>query len=79
MIGSGFLLTEKQRKILALVAEGWNDERIARFLNISPYTVRNTMVVIKHKLASRNRTHSVMIALRRQEIFIDGIGGESRQ
>ena len=67
---SGFLLTEKQRKMLELVAEGWDNAHIARFLNISPHTVHNTMVIIKHKLASRNRTHSGVIAIRRGELFV---------
>ena len=68
---NGFLLTEKERKLLELVAEGWTDKRIAHFRNLSQHTIHNAMVIINRKLAARNRTHAVVIAMRRGEIFVD--------
>ena len=67
---NGFLLTERERKLLELVAEGWTDKRIASYKNISHQTVRNSMRIIKEKLGTRNRIHSVITAIRRREIFV---------
>ena len=67
---NGFLLTEKERRILELVAEGWTDRRIAQHKSLSHHTIHNDMVIINHKLTARNRTHAVVIAMRRGEIFV---------
>ena len=70
MQNNGYILTERQRRILLLVAEGWTNDKIGFFLNVKPHTVSNHMVNISHKLATANRTHSVVVALRRLEIML---------
>jgi DNA-binding NarL/FixJ family response regulator len=49
-------LTRKERQIAILVAQGMTNKEIARQLGSSPFTVRNQVKVIIHKLELRNRT-----------------------
>lgn len=70
MSKNGYILTERQRRILLLVAEGWSNKKIGYFLCISPHSVSNHMDNISHKLTTTNRTHSVVVALRRLEIML---------
>ena len=70
MSRDGYLLSEKQRRVLLLVAEGWSNEKIGFLLNITSHTVSNHMMNISHKLGTTNRTHSVVMALRRTEIML---------
>jgi DNA-binding CsgD family transcriptional regulator len=48
------MLTERQRQIAELVAEGLREAEIAARLGISRYTVRNHKQVIYAKLGVRN-------------------------
>ena len=53
---ASFGLTEKERELIGLVAEGLSNREIAAQLYLSEGTVRNSISVILDKLALRDRT-----------------------
>jgi DNA-binding NarL/FixJ family response regulator len=55
-------LTEREREVLALVAEGLSNEEIARRLFLSPLTTKTHVSRIMTKLAARDRAQLVVIA-----------------
>ncbi len=57
-------LTLREREVLALVAEGLPNKRIAARLGIGPETVKSHVAAICGKLGAANRTEAVRIALR---------------
>ena len=59
------LLTERERQVLELVAEGASNVRIAQRLYLAEGTVKNHLSVIMDKLEASNRTQAVAIARRR--------------
>lgn len=54
-------LSERERQVLRLIAEGHTDAEIAHALMISVYTVQNHVKSILRKLEARNRTHATTI------------------
>ena len=58
-------LSEQERRILTLFAEGKNSTAIARKLKISPQTLRNHLHHINRKLRTHNRLEAVTHAQRR--------------
>lgn len=54
-------LSERERQVLRLIAEGHTDAEIAHTLTISVYTVQNHVKSILRKLEARNRTHATTI------------------
>jgi DNA-binding NarL/FixJ family response regulator len=58
-------LTERETEILKCVAAGKSNKLIAAELNISEGTVKTHMKSILPKLSASDRTHAVMIALKR--------------
>ena len=58
-------LTEQERRILKLFADGSNPSSIARALSISPQTLRNHLHHINRKLRTHNRLEAVTHAQRR--------------
>jgi DNA-binding NarL/FixJ family response regulator len=58
-------LTEREIEVLRCVAAGKSNKRIAAELDISEETVKTHMKNILPKLYASDRTHAVMIALRR--------------
>jgi PAS domain S-box-containing protein len=58
-------LSEQERRILTLFAEGSNPTAIARKLNISAQTLRNHLHHINRKLRTHNRLEAVTHAQRR--------------
>jgi PAS domain S-box-containing protein len=58
-------LTEQERRILTLFAEGRDSTTIARRLRISPQTLRNHLHHINRKLRTHNRLEAVTHAQRR--------------
>lgn len=58
-------LSERERRILTLFAEGNNSATIARKLSISPQTLRNHLHHINRKLRTHNRLEAVTHAQRR--------------
>ncbi len=58
-------ISEQERRILSLFAEGRNPAAIARKLEISPQTLRNHLHHINQKLRTHNRLEAVTHAIRR--------------
>lgn len=54
-------LTDRERQVLGLVADGHTDAEIAGLLTLSPYTVQNHVKSILRKLNARNRTQASTI------------------
>ena len=62
--GSGQLLTEREREVIQLLADGATTEKAAQELFLSPATVRSYTEKAMQKLEARSRTHAVAQALR---------------
>jgi len=58
-------LTQREVDVLRCVADGNSNRRIADRLSVSEDTIKTRMKNIMSKLAAEDRTHAVMIALRR--------------
>lgn len=56
-------MTEREREVLRLMAEGRDNDRIARELGLSEKTVRNYVSIIYDVLGVQNRTEAVLWAL----------------
>jgi DNA-binding NarL/FixJ family response regulator len=67
--GSRGKLTQRQRQILQLLADGESTTVAARELDLSEETVKTHIKTALARLGARNRTHAVAIALR--ECLID--------
>ena len=61
-------LTDREREILILVAEGSTNQQIAEMLHVSPKTVDGHRTSLMSKLDLHDRTEVVKYALRRQLI-----------
>ena len=59
------LLTEREIDVLQLVAAGRSNKAVADELSISEETVKSHMKSILGKLSANDRTHAVMIAMKR--------------
>jgi pimeloyl-ACP methyl ester carboxylesterase/DNA-binding CsgD family transcriptional regulator len=57
-------LTEREREVLELVAQGLGNDDIAQHLAISPKTVRNHITHIFEKLATKTRSQTIVLARR---------------
>ena len=57
-------VTEREREVLALVAEGYSNRQIGVELGISERTVKNHMTCTMTKLRASDRTHAVVTAVR---------------
>src|SRR5258707_1206069 len=62
--GSRGVITQRQREILQLLADGESTTAAARKLGLSEETVKTHMKNALARLGARNRTHAVAIALR---------------
>lgn len=62
------VLSNREREVLALLAEGMTGEEIARRLFLSPETVRTHLRNTMEKLEAQTRAHAIAIALRLSEI-----------
>jgi DNA-binding CsgD family transcriptional regulator len=56
-------LSDREREVLRLVANGLSDGQIAEALVLSPHTVRSHVKTAMRKLGARTRAHAVAIAL----------------
>ena len=61
-------MSDRERQVLALVADGLANEEIADQLMISPETVRTHVRNAMRKLGAHTRAHAVVEALRNEEI-----------
>lgn len=57
-------LTEREREVLSLLANGWPNSRIARHLQLTPKTVANNVSNILAKLHAPDRTAAILRARR---------------
>jgi two-component system, NarL family, response regulator NreC len=62
------LLTEREREILHLLAEGKSNKEVAALLNVSPYTVDTHRTHIMQKLNLHNTAELVLYAVRKKII-----------
>lgn len=62
---SGEQLTEREREILQLLAEGYDNRTIAGKLHLSEKTVGNRLSEIFQKLGVTNRTQAALVAVQR--------------
>ena len=60
----GISVSDREREILLLVAEGATNQEIAAALHLSPNTVRNHLARIYGRLGARSRLEAVAIAAR---------------
>jgi len=58
-------LTPRETQTLKYVAEGYSNKQIARALYVSEQTIKNHVSAVQHKLGANNRTHAVVLALRK--------------
>jgi two-component system response regulator NreC len=60
------LLTEREREILQLIAEGKSNKEVAGVLNVSPYTVETHRTHLMQKLNLHNTAEIVLYAVRKK-------------
>ena len=65
-------LTDREREVLSLLAEGLDPEEIAARLHISPKTERNHVARILSKLGAHSRLQAVLFAARHGAVEIGG-------
>ena len=63
-IGTDIQLTEREAMILNLLAEGYNNKKIAEFLQLSEHTVRDYVSSLMTKFKAKNRTQAVVYGFR---------------
>jgi len=66
-------LTERQREILVLVAQGQTNKEIAQRLWLGENTVKTHQARIKAELGARDCAHAVIIALKHRLIRLSEI------
>lgn len=62
------LLTEREKEVLQLLAEGKSNKEAASFLNVSPYTVETHRTHLMQKLNLHNTAEIVLYAVRKKII-----------
>ena len=71
-------LSPREKDILALVAEGYSNKRIAWELGIAERTVKHYLTLAMGKLQATDRTHAVVTAARLGWIDIYGTSSPQR-
>jgi DNA-binding NarL/FixJ family response regulator len=64
-------LSKREHQVLALIADGLENQAIADILYVSVETVRTHVKSILRKLSSRDRTHAVAVAFRSGVLMVD--------
>lgn len=67
-------LSDNHHTILTLVAQGFSNHDIARFLGLSEITIKKHLSVIYRKLGVANRAEAVALALREGFILNSAVG-----
>lgn len=60
------LLTEREREVLQLLAEGKSNKEVAAVLDVSPYTVESHRTHLMQKLSLHNTAEIVLYAVRKK-------------
>jgi DNA-binding CsgD family transcriptional regulator len=63
-------LTQREREVIALLAEGASNKLIARRLDISVHTAKFHVAAILEKLGAVNRTDAIAIAMREGLVLV---------
>jgi DNA-binding NarL/FixJ family response regulator len=71
-------LSQREHQVLALIADGLENQAIANVLYVSVETVRTHVKSILRKLSSRDRTHAVAVAFRSGVLTVDDAVPRSR-
>jgi two-component system response regulator DesR len=58
------LMSEREREVLSLIADGCTNREIAEQLFLSPHTVKEHTSAVYRKLSARNRAEAVQLAQR---------------
>src|SRR5216110_1655596 len=58
------MLTEREREVLQLLAEGKSNKEVAGILNLSPYTIESHRTNLMQKLGLHNTAEIVLYAVR---------------
>lgn len=74
-------LTERERQILELVADGLSSKQVAQQIGIAPRTVDRHIENLRHKMRARNKSHLIAKAvaygaLRCEEDFADSLSSQ---
>ena len=64
-------ITKRELQVLAMIANGFENEDAARKLKISIQTLRNHQYNVMKKLGASTRTHAVTIAVQKEMLIID--------
>lgn len=64
-------LTDREKEIVELIAQGGTDKAIAEKLGISPGTVKNLANTASDKLGATNRPHLVTLALQQGILLLE--------
>jgi DNA-binding NarL/FixJ family response regulator len=64
------LLTQREREVLSLLADGLGNKQIAAQLRISPSTVKTHIEVVFDKLEVTSRAEAVAVGVRRGLLFL---------
>ena len=62
------LLTEREREVLQLLAEGHSNKEVAALLNVSPYTIETHRLHLMQKVNLHNTAEIVLYAVRKKII-----------
>jgi two-component system nitrate/nitrite response regulator NarL len=63
-------LTQRERQILSLLADGLGNKQIAAQLGISPSTVKTHLELLFEKLDVTSRAEAVAVSVRRGLLFL---------
>ncbi|MEZ0066723.1 DNA-binding CsgD family transcriptional regulator [Streptacidiphilus sp. MAP12-20] len=65
---TGSPVTDRERQILQLVAEGQSNQQIGQALDLSPLTVKSHLARITSRYGTHNRAGLVGVAFRRGDL-----------
>lgn len=61
---TGRSLSDREKEVVSLVADGFSNPEIGELLFLSPKTIKTHLARISSKLKARSRAHIVAICLR---------------
>lgn len=71
LIGKKIHVTKRELQVLALMADGFENEEAARKLKVNVQTLRNHQYNVMKKLGAKTRAHAVTIAIQRGMLAAD--------